>query len=99
MISLQWERGVESVLAEGYDVHYGARSIRYEVERRVVNQLAAAHELGLIDCGSSVLVTTQQSIDDSSPMLRFRLKKKGVKNFTDYDENCNSFKSINYNFM
>jgi len=46
MIELKWDREVMSVLADGYDVHYGARSIKYEVERRIVNQLAAAHERG-----------------------------------------------------
>lgn len=46
MIELKWDKEVLSVLADGYDVHYGARSIKYEVERRVVNQLAAAHERG-----------------------------------------------------
>lgn len=46
MIELKWEREILSVLADGYDAHYGARSIKYEVERRVVNQLAAAHERG-----------------------------------------------------
>lgn len=48
MIELKWDREVMSVLADGYDAHYGARSIKYEVERRVVNQLAAAHERGQI---------------------------------------------------
>ena len=32
------------LLTHGYNVHYGARSIKHEVERRVVNQLAQAHE-------------------------------------------------------
>ncbi|XP_076237465.1 mitochondrial disaggregase isoform X2 [Calliopsis andreniformis] len=45
-IDLKWDREVLSILADGYDSHYGARSIKYEVERRVVNQLAAAHERG-----------------------------------------------------
>lgn len=45
-IEIKWDREVLSVLADGYDSHYGARSIKYEVERRVVNQLAAAHEQG-----------------------------------------------------
>lgn len=48
MIELKWDRQVLSVLADGYDSHYGARSIKHEVERRVVNQLAAAHERGQI---------------------------------------------------
>jgi ATP-dependent Clp protease ATP-binding subunit ClpB len=47
-IELKWDREVLAVLADGYDSHYGARSIKYEVERRVVNQLAAAHERGQI---------------------------------------------------
>lgn len=46
MIELKWDCEVLSILADGYDIHYGARSIKYEVERRVVNQLAAAHERG-----------------------------------------------------
>ncbi|KAG8302298.1 hypothetical protein J6590_045552 [Homalodisca vitripennis] len=98
MISLRWERGVESVLAEGYDVHYGARSIKYEVERRVVSQLAAAHERGIIDRGSSVVVTTHQPSQDVSPTLRFRVKKQGVKNFTDYDENSAVLKNVDFQF-
>ncbi|KAK0073001.1 hypothetical protein PV325_010397, partial [Microctonus aethiopoides] len=46
MIELEWDCEVLSILADGYDIHYGARSIKYEVERRVVNQLAAAYERG-----------------------------------------------------
>lgn len=30
-ISLVWDHNVVDVLADGYDVHYGARSIKYEV--------------------------------------------------------------------
>lgn len=45
-MDLEWERGVETVLAGGYNVHYGARSIKHEVERRVVSTLAAAQEAG-----------------------------------------------------
>ena len=40
------------MLADGYDIRYGARSIKHEVERRVINQVAAAHEQGVLpkDC-------------------------------------------------
>lgn len=38
-----------AVLADGYDVHYGARSIKYEVDRRVISQIAAGHEQGVSD--------------------------------------------------
>jgi len=60
MIELKWDREVLSVLVDGYDIHYGARSIKYEVERRVVNQLAAAHErgeLGIYFFSSSLNIT------------------------------------------
>jgi len=45
-ISLTWEPGVLALLSRGYNVYYGARSIQHEVERRVVAQLALAHEVG-----------------------------------------------------
>ena len=47
-IELSWDTDVLDILADGYDIHYGARSIKHEVERRVVNKLATAHERDLI---------------------------------------------------
>lgn len=38
-------------------MHYGARSIKHEVERRVVNQIALAAERGALGRGCSVLLT------------------------------------------
>jgi len=51
-MELTWETEVLNVLSDGYDIRYGARSIKHEVERRVINQVAAAHEQGLLpkDC-------------------------------------------------
>lgn len=51
-MELTWEAEVLNVLADGYDIRYGARSIKHEVERRVINQVAAAHEQGVLpkDC-------------------------------------------------
>lgn len=31
-ITLLWDREVMDVLADGYNLHYGARSIKHEVE-------------------------------------------------------------------
>lgn len=62
VIDLKWDREVMSVLADGYDVHYGARSIKYEVERRVVNQLAAAHERGQLGNFSPLFLPFDSSI-------------------------------------
>ncbi|KAI6656620.1 Caseinolytic peptidase B protein-like [Oopsacas minuta] len=55
-ISLTWERGVVDLLADAYNIKYGARSIKYEVERSVVSQLAMAHERRLIQVGDEVNV-------------------------------------------
>ncbi|XP_022829087.1 caseinolytic peptidase B protein homolog isoform X2 [Spodoptera litura] len=56
-VDLRWEGGVLGALADGYDVHYGARSIKHEVERRVVNQIALAAERGALARGCGVLLT------------------------------------------
>ncbi|XP_071989878.1 mitochondrial disaggregase isoform X2 [Engystomops pustulosus] len=64
-ITLIWDREVMDVLADGYNVHYGARSIKHEVDRRVVNQLAAAYEQDLIPRGCTLRIT----LDDSDKHL------------------------------
>ncbi|XP_037870838.1 mitochondrial disaggregase [Bombyx mori] len=51
---LLWEDDVLGALADGYEVHYGARSIQHEVERRVVSQLALAAERGLVARGCTL---------------------------------------------
>ncbi|XP_032675674.1 caseinolytic peptidase B protein homolog isoform X2 [Odontomachus brunneus] len=96
MIELKWERDVLSVLADGYDVHYGARSIKYEVERRVVNQLAAAHERGLISKSCCVLLKTQQH--EKSKSIALSVRQKGSKNFVDIGEIDNTVKNMKLKF-
>ena len=61
----------------GYDINYGARSIKHEVERRVVNQIAAAHENSLIVKGSHILITADlnQSLDDFNVIKEDDFKK------------------------
>lgn len=53
-IQLTWDKQVIEVLTDGYNVHYGARSIKHEVERRVVSMLASAHDSGLLKAHSQV---------------------------------------------
>ncbi|XP_014473843.1 PREDICTED: caseinolytic peptidase B protein homolog [Dinoponera quadriceps] len=96
MIELKWDREVLSVLADGYDVHYGARSIKYEVERRVVNQLAAAHERGQLSKGCCVLLKTQWHEKSASIFLSVR--QKGLKNFVDIGETDNLVKNVKLTF-
>ncbi|XP_070552727.1 mitochondrial disaggregase-like [Ptychodera flava] len=63
-IELLWDRQVLDVLADGYNIHYGARSIKHEVDRRVVNQLAAAHERRLIQKGCTIKIAVDNPNDE-----------------------------------
>lgn len=82
---MKWDRSVEAALADGYDIHYGARSIKYEVERRIINQLAAAHERGFIDKGSMVQISAQWKENAEVADIRLKVRKKGVKEFVDIE--------------
>ncbi|CAL8351363.1 unnamed protein product [Lota lota] len=68
-ITLQWDRPVLDLLAGGYNMHYGARSIKHEVERRVVNQLAAAYEQELLPKGCTLRLIVQSD----PPSLRLEV--------------------------
>lgn len=61
-IKMTWDKQTVDALITGYDVHYGARSLKYEVDRRIVNQLAAAHESGLISKGAEVHFHVKESV-------------------------------------
>ncbi|XP_060532006.1 mitochondrial disaggregase-like isoform X2 [Cylas formicarius] len=86
-IEIKWDRNVESALVDGYDVCYGARSIKYEVERRVVNQLASAYERGYIDKGSVVQIVAGWPDNCDSPEIKLRVKKSGVKDYVEIQSN------------
>ena len=59
-IKLTWTPDlIDLVAKEGYNIRYGARSIKHEIERRVVNQIAKAHELDEVDDGSTVQLYTE----------------------------------------
>uniref|UniRef100_A0A3B4D7P7 Mitochondrial disaggregase n=1 Tax=Pygocentrus nattereri TaxID=42514 RepID=A0A3B4D7P7_PYGNA len=77
-ITLLWERPVLELLARGYNIHYGARSIKHEVERRVVNQLAAAYEQELLPKGCTLRLTVDGETEEekeggAAPSLRLEL--------------------------
>lgn len=78
---MEWDRKALDFLVNGYDINYGARSIKHEVERRVVNQLAVAHEYELIENGAHILITadlpqSEQEYED----LKIKEKQETVKN-------------------
>lgn len=93
-IEIKWDRSVESALADGYDVNYGARSIKYEVERRVVNQLAAAHEKGFIGKGSTVQVCALWLENSENAEIRLKVREKGRKEFVDIDSSTNKLQNL-----
>ncbi|KAL2096273.1 hypothetical protein ACEWY4_008421 [Coilia grayii] len=76
-ITLLWDGPVLDLLAGGYNVHYGARSIKHEVERCVVNQLAAAHEQELLPQGCTlrlcVATGLEQEQGGAGPTLRLEV--------------------------
>lgn len=43
-IAIKWDKNIVGTLTEGYNVSYGFRSIKHEVEKRVINVIAAAYE-------------------------------------------------------
>ncbi|XP_032365943.1 caseinolytic peptidase B protein homolog [Etheostoma spectabile] len=83
-ITLQWERPVLELLAGGYNMHYGARSIKHEVERRVVNQLAAAYEQELLPKGCTLRLSVQPEDlqEQSTPSLRLEVVGEDSKSRT-----------------
>uniref|UniRef100_A0A8C9W1Z3 ClpB family mitochondrial disaggregase n=1 Tax=Scleropages formosus TaxID=113540 RepID=A0A8C9W1Z3_SCLFO len=73
-ITLLWDRPVLDLLASGYNLHYGARSIKHEVERRVVNQLAAAYEQELLPKGCTLRLSVEGHTEDpGAPGLRLEI--------------------------
>uniref|UniRef100_A0A3P9L0H8 ClpB homolog, mitochondrial AAA ATPase chaperonin n=1 Tax=Oryzias latipes TaxID=8090 RepID=A0A3P9L0H8_ORYLA len=74
-ITLQWDQPVLDLLAGGYNLHYGARSIKHEVERRVVNQLAAAYEQELLPKGCTLRLSVHSDGQEErgAPSLRLEV--------------------------
>ncbi|CAL7936424.1 unnamed protein product [Xylocopa violacea] len=93
-IELKWNREVLSLLAEGYDAHYGARSIKYEVERRVVNQLAAAHERGQLEKGCCVLLKVKWH-KNGAANIALSIRRQGAKDFVEISSPDNLIKNVN----
>ena len=71
-IKLSWKTPeVLTILADAYNIHYGARSLKYEVDRRVVGLLATAHERGLLQRGCTVFVENASPLNNVLPSLTY----------------------------
>ncbi|OQV14773.1 Caseinolytic peptidase B protein-like protein [Hypsibius exemplaris] len=85
-VDIKWDHAVVDAIADAYNVRYGARSIKHEVERRIVNELAAAHEQGLLEPGSSVRLIVAEPAKNSRATggkIRVLVKKANEKDFSD----------------
>ncbi|OMH86283.1 Caseinolytic peptidase B protein-like protein [Zancudomyces culisetae] len=56
-VKLTWSNDlIELIVKLGYNVHYGARSIKHEIDKRVINLIAKAHEYDEFENGASIHV-------------------------------------------
>jgi len=93
-IAFTWQDPeVTSLLAKGYNVHYGGRSLKYEVDRRVITLLAHAQEQGFLKRGCQVHVkVVDGEKDESDQQLQLDITtggqhdSKGKKSFLNEDQ-------------
>ncbi|KAJ9589777.1 hypothetical protein L9F63_027963 [Diploptera punctata] len=86
-IELIWDRDVELFLMGGYNIRFGVRSIKNEVERRVIKQLASAHDLGIIRNGSIVRLTVHWPTSElGSAYIKLLTKVNKNEEFVEIDE-------------
>lgn len=76
-ITMTWDADVVDVLAQGYNIRYGARSIKYEVERKVVNLIAKAHENDEVLDGGRVHIVVDKSIDKKARICKIEIPERG----------------------
>lgn len=76
-ITMTWEPEVVDVLADGYNIRYGARSIKYEVERKIVNLIAKANENDEVLDGGRVHLVVDKSIDKKHRICKLEIPERG----------------------
>ena len=76
-ISITWDPEVVDVLADGYNIRYGARSIKYEVERKVVNLIAKANENDDVLDGGRVHITVDKTVDKKNRVVKIEIPERG----------------------
>ncbi|KAI9471956.1 MAG: P-loop containing nucleoside triphosphate hydrolase protein [Benjaminiella poitrasii] len=76
-ITMTWDSEVVDVLADGYNIRYGARSIKYEVERKVVNLIAKANENDEVLDGGRVHVVVDKGLDKKHRICKIEIPVRG----------------------
>lgn len=76
-ITMTWDSDVVDLLARGYNIRYGARSIKYEVERKVVNLIAKANENDDVVNGGKVHVVVDKIPGKKRRLCKLEIQHKG----------------------
>ncbi|KAI7865338.1 P-loop containing nucleoside triphosphate hydrolase protein [Spinellus fusiger] len=76
-ITMTWDNEVVDMLARGYNIRYGARSIKYEVERKVVNLIAKANENDEVLDGGHVHFKVEKSSDGKYIFCKLEIPERG----------------------
>ena len=83
---MSWDGPVLDVLSEGYNVAYGARSIKHEVERHVVTLLANTQQFYGFPRDAVLHLYVDYvnfSNGTTQPEIRLRIKRQGSEEFTE----------------
>ena len=76
-ITMTWDPEVVDVLSDGYNIRYGARSIKYEVERKVVNLIAKANENNDVLDGGRVHIVVDKALDKKHRICKIEIPERG----------------------
>lgn len=69
-ICLEWDPSVIALAADGYDLRYGARSVKFEIDRLCIGPIARAQEEGLLGRGDRVVIgAAERSHGGTGPEL------------------------------
>lgn len=70
-IEMTWDDKVIDVICRGYDIHYGARSIKHEVERRIINQISELHHA--VKKAKKVHVNINDKNSDGADLINIKI--------------------------
>lgn len=70
-IEMTWDDKVIDVICKGYDIHYGARSIKHEVERRIINQISELHYT--VKNAKKVHINVDDNNEDGAELITIKI--------------------------
>lgn len=70
-LEMTWDDKVVDLIIKGYDIHYGARSIKHEVERRIINQISELQHA--VKKAKKVHIGVQDQTDDGTDLIKIKI--------------------------